>query len=375
MRTGKRITSTNFRPSASVHPRAYGEEKIGLFASCQFGGSPPCVRGRDQPGFRQGIRRRFTPVRTGKRPAKRGSSCCPAVHPRAYGEEFNAKTVEALLAGSPPCVRGRVQAAGGYLDAARFTPVRTGKRCMWMPRPSRSTVHPRAYGEERTSESGRSARNGSPPCVRGRGRLRTAGSLRWRFTPVRTGKSCCRNSFWHMPAVHPRAYGEEDRLRSAVGGVLGSPPCVRGRVVYLIPQVGPRRFTPVRTGKRRIFGIPPVGPSVHPRAYGEEGVPNMFRAWRHGSPPCVRGRVPQRCVGLRDHRFTPVRTGKSSTCRSSSCCSTVHPRAYGEEQGVQGSGATSAGSPPCVRGRDRVSELCGPRRRFTPVRTGKRLKN
>ena len=172
-------------------------------------GSPPCVRGRGRRPWLAGEPRRFTPVRTGKRDRPR----CMA----------------GRICGSPPCVRGRG-------DTAR----------LWC---RRSAVHPRAYGEERYTVAPNDYRGGSPPCVRGRG---DPGSRVWRvrrFTPVRTGKRFSRLDLQSPLAVHPRAYGEEIGNTLAEHAVGGSPPCVRGRGVAGGGGHRRFRFTPVRTGK------------------------------------------------------------------------------------------------------------------------------
>ena len=51
--------------------------------------------------------------------------------------------------------------------------------------------------------------SGSPPCVRGAGNLTFRRSLRFRFTPVRTGSRVGLRGKGGIYSVHPRAYGEQ----------------------------------------------------------------------------------------------------------------------------------------------------------------------
>ena len=141
----------------------------------------------------------------------------------------------------------------------------------------------------------------------------------------------------------------------------------------MLEYLAGKRFTPVRTGKRsRLLGYAFSYP-VHPRAYGEELKGNMKLPFACGSPPCVRGRerIPPRRSAA--GRFTPVRTGKRPTSDRPSARSAVHPRAYGEENSFAAEVQPGCGSPPCVRGRAVIGALDLDTNRFTPVRPGKRF--
>ena len=133
---------------------------------------------------------------------------------------------------------------------------------------------------------------GSPPCVRGRVDLWAFGIRALRFTPVRTGKR-------QATAPHQQRH----------------------------------RFTPVRTGKRNRMPHSPRCRPVHPRAYGEEHNASRRSTSDAGSPPCVRGRVIRVLLQPWLFRFTPVRTGKRQWPATTAGRRAVHPRAYGEETG------------------------------------------
>ena len=213
-------------------------------------GSPPCVRGAGPCRGQIPTSLRFTPVRTGSS-LRAGSKCqTPAVHPRAYGEQRSTLCNTGFGDGSPPCVRGAADKTGEINECLRFTPVRTGSSWRASARAVPFAVHPRAYGEQIDRLSFQQRDAGSPPCVRGAGVVRASEPDVSRFTPVRTGS---RNGKLNLPfpvSVHPRAYGEQFGWSGSGRDANGSPPCVRGAVRCLIKGCGECRFTPVRTGSR-----------------------------------------------------------------------------------------------------------------------------
>jgi len=192
----------------------------------------------------------------------------------------------------PRCLRGRVPTVGHFGPLVRFTPRAYGDEFSAWRCVARWTVHPREHGEEGSSSKRSLTVIGSPPCVRGRG---------VRPWTSRSGT-----------AVHPRAYGEEK--------------------FFLADTPKSNRFTPVRTGSRSI-------------SWGRKST-------LVGSPPCVRGAVPEDVPRLLTYP--------------------VHPRAYGEQGGIPDDHGMIYGSPPCVRGADAMAAKHLGAARFTPVRTGKR---
>ena len=211
--------------------------------------------------------------------------------------------------------------------------------------------HPRVCGEEGSAPRSSTAGRGSPPRVRGRGRSIAAGSGCLGITPARAGKSG--NSLFRFlfSGDHPRACGEESCTGAEIGGDMGSPPRVRGRVWDSKVKHWRSRITPARAGKRstRRWTACPIWD--HPRACGEECGQWSPKIRGSGSPPRVRGRVPLascRCWGL---RITPARAGKRKTQGLFPQVIQDHPRACGEERWLHGSRRRSLGSPPRVRGR------------------------
>ncbi len=153
--------------------------------------------------------------------------------------------------GSPPCIRGGREIANLIQPGQRFTPVHTGRTIWWWWTNATPTVHPRAYGEDGLHCLQLCLVLGSPPCVRGRLPGGQADATILRFTPVRTGKTVVGGYLLTPLPVHPRAYGEDRNSCWRCRNTGGSPPCVRGRPGAIIPSRLHFRFTPVRTGKTR----------------------------------------------------------------------------------------------------------------------------
>ena len=111
--------------------------------------------------------------------------------------------------GSPPRVRGKVQAVLGAGGDEGITPARAGKRPAATSSRTPNRDHPRACGEKVSSSSPEKSRPGSPPRVRGKGSYCHLSAPPQRITPARAGKS-------HRPGIgapqaedHPRACGEK----------------------------------------------------------------------------------------------------------------------------------------------------------------------
>ena len=155
---------------------------------------------------------------------------------------------------------------------------------------STSSVHPRACGEHRLSQSRNCFESGSSPRVRGTPSQSQGSPLRVRFIPARAG--------------------EHKGTKETAKKFYGSSPRVRGTLVMRNTRKPNRRFIPARAGNTTYCGTLGCLSPVHPRACGEHlggrVMPNIY----YGSSPRVRG--------------TP-RNVSVTILRSS-----VHPRACGE---------------------------------------------
>ena len=132
-----------------------------------------------------------------------------------------------------------------------------------------------------------------------------------RITPAYAGKSIAFPSSPCFSGDHPRLCGEKDHNNRSRCGNTGSPPPMRGKVLFRRMGYNQRRD--------------------HPRLCGEKG-----RCVRHpfqfgGSPPPMRGKVIVRVVGISSRGITPAYAGKSIRPQPSKFLLRDHPRLCGEK--------------------------------------------
>src|SRR5690554_2324999 len=89
------------------------------------------------------------------------------VHPRGYGEHISIAVVLFITGGSSPWVRGTYGLIVVFPIINRFIPVGTGNILPIRRFSSRSTVHPRGYGEHLLAPENLFFNFGSSPWVRG----------------------------------------------------------------------------------------------------------------------------------------------------------------------------------------------------------------
>ena len=165
---GKGIFQRVVAAADKDHPRACGEKRRGDGGGAGVLGSPPRMRGKvcrqptDQNNF--GI----TPAHAGKRSGRTFFRRPTRDHPRACGEKAHIVCANDKFEGSPPRMRGKVEAAVSLMDDERITPAHAGKsRCCLRPA-ERPQDHPRACGEKYWAEAFPLAHLGSPPRMRGK---------------------------------------------------------------------------------------------------------------------------------------------------------------------------------------------------------------
>ena len=111
---------------------------------------------------------------------------------------------------------------------------------------------------------------------------------------------------------HPRLCGEKVDSTFSLLIVRGSPPPMRGKVLWyrdFCPAVG---ITPAYAGKSRKWTEIQLHTWDHPRLCGEKANRDFKRRCKTGSPPPMRGKV---LVPVREnvqYRITPAYAGKSS---------------------------------------------------------------
>ena len=188
--------------------------------------------------------------------------------------------------------------------------------------------------------------------MRGKGRTTRPAPARARITPACAGKrkSCAaqKTSAWD----HPRMCGEKLGVALLALAFKGSPPHVRGKVLY-----------------GSLIGCTAQD---HPRMCGEKHHRRHKRPCKWGSPPHVRGKANIRINTASEVRITPACAGKSTHIDIRAKKARDHPRMCGEKLHSLSSVLNRLGSPPHVRGKD--SGIC---RRLsglgiTPACAGKR---
>ncbi len=109
----------------------------------------------------------ITPARAGNSEKITTPRTHNADHPRACGEQKNLNLVFQFVQGSPPRVRGTGRGKVCNRGKCGITPARAGNSPLKECESLRCRDHPRACGEQLTTDTWVCARGGSPPRVRG----------------------------------------------------------------------------------------------------------------------------------------------------------------------------------------------------------------
>ena len=125
------------------------------------------------------------------------------------GEKRSISRFLSIQLGSPPRVRGKASPSAGTGSKDRITPACAGKRAVLTFSLGIFRDHPRVCGEKKLLFAEISNTPGSPPRVR--------------------GKVLFGYPVFSMFQDHPRVCGEKDVRLSRCLHLLGSPPRVRGK--------------------------------------------------------------------------------------------------------------------------------------------------
>ena len=211
---------------------------------------------------------------------------------------------------SPPRMRGKDAGCLVHHEKHRITPAYAGKRCLGHLFQVELRDHPRVCGEKqfcfRLSENSL----GSPPRVRGKGISRHRVALHRGITPACAGKRSLPSEKRNPVGDHPRVCGEK-RLRAAPSHpITGSPPRVWGKGQRLLAKNPEFGITPACAGKRMVFAGRKSRTWDHPRVCGEKVSSTSPIKCLKGSPPRMRGKVPQPGVEGCRLGITPAYAGK-----------------------------------------------------------------
>lgn len=215
----------------------------------------------------------------------------------------------------------------------RFPPPRSGVRCA-SPSLPQGTKNSRARLSPAGSRlgPGRLQRAAVPLPVRGKGRGLDGHALGIRIPPHPCGECLLGSPFSVPRSDHPRIRGEKIWYEAPDEEKNGSPPRMRGTVLFCVIPVG----------------MPP-----------------------HGSPPPVRGKGGRVTFTLILSGITPAYAGKRSVTKPRRTKRTDHPRPCGEKSKAAETPLLPLGSPPPVRGKENSTSSSATVTGITPACAGK----
>ena len=187
-------------------------------------------------------------------------------------------------------MRGKAGRLRGLQTGRGITPACAGKRKRNQFSRVKRGDHPRMCGEKAWVGESKNNETGSPPHVRGKGKLDGQSPQGTRITPACAGKSILVIFIVFHSEDHPRMCGEKQGKPTGSKKWAGSPPHVRGKEL----QHGFEHFnigiTPACAGKRLKrsrstvlhAAIVPLFPSVCNKPAGSDGSPAG-----HDAPPSL----------------------------------------------------------------------------------------
>ena len=191
--------------------------------------------------------------------------------------------------------------------------------------------HPRACGEQLKRPGSGSSPAGSPPRMRGAVITSYLRPSPAGITPAHAGSRFFRHHVQHAGEDHPRACGEQYRCSASLARAVGSPPRMRGAVGLAQKPNPVIRITPAHAGSSsRLQGIT-LSLRDHPRACGEQLGLDIEDAVAEGSPPRMRGADCSSRGDIIPHGITPAHAGSRWCAVVSPCLPRDHPRACGEQ--------------------------------------------
>ena len=156
---------------------------------------------------------------------------------------------------------------------------------------------------------------GSPPRVRGKVLWHIPPAHALGITPACAGKRTRRLQMRQDERDHPRVCGEKSWTPSLCAAGRGSPPRVRGKGLLQVAGRSEPGITPACAGKSTVRWYAVLLMRDHPRVCGEKPSPVFLALFLSGSPPRVRGKVTSRAKIHTQEGITPACAGKSFWAR------------------------------------------------------------
>ena len=210
--------------SASVHPHARGERRMGGDPWARLNGSSPRPWGTHFVAPHSLDHPRFIPTPVGNAVGAPCAVRTGPVHPHARGERPSSPGTMSAASGSSPRPWGTLRPVPAEDVESRFIPTPVGNAPFNVVDTGGSTVHPHARGERAVLREHGHDDDGSSPRPWGTPKRRRLSDTKRRFIPTPVGNATCAQSCCSGAAVHPHARGE--RVSTDAGGtsVSGSSP-------------------------------------------------------------------------------------------------------------------------------------------------------
>ena len=289
------------------------------------------MRGKGKRGKNNGNSCRITPAYAGKRAIWKSPSSPRKDHPRLCGEKSTIKLYHTFVLGSPPPMRGKAESDVPSALSCGITPAYAGKRGNFPTIARTDKDHPRLCGEKSLEPYQRAACSGSPPPMRGKVTGGAYNFKKYGITPAYAGKSSDYKAGKCWFWDHPRLCGEKQIRPLWRTWRKGSPPPMRGKADSPIMANVAKGITPAYAGK------------------------SVSNSWNYtillGSPPPMRGKANVPGDKLRGTRITPAYAGKRVKAKNLLGFHRDHPRLCGEKATCKGLTITYIGSPPPMRGK------------------------
>ena len=157
-------------------------------------------------------------------------------------------SLQKAVIGSPPRVRGTAIRRASIISKTRITPACAGNRYLLTQDFEDCQDHPRVCGEQQVWLWRTRYKRGSPPRVRGTVQAQLLNQTCDRITPACAGNRATARAISSMARDHPRVCGEQDLALIRCLHVLGSPPRVRGTENRSFRIIPPYRITPACAG-------------------------------------------------------------------------------------------------------------------------------
>ncbi len=176
------------------HPRARGENFLALGTPWPRGGTSPRTRGKQGVGENPGLGGRNIPAHAGKTDCRYLSAGVATEHPRARGENSTTQSSPATLRGTSPRTRGKPVGETVELRQGGNIPAHAGKTTAHPEQTAGPGEHPRARGENSVDLGAALGKSGTSPRTRGKPEVQAVPWSRSRNIPAHAGKT-----WWWMP--------------------------------------------------------------------------------------------------------------------------------------------------------------------------------